>query len=264
MFHYPQRRDLGLFTPADYGALWYMKLSNMLFDLGHVNYAEKWAHEALAIEGNRPWILKRLALINVLKGRIEAARTFAGLLQRSPLHKAWADRLMHALDVNPAMPGNRELARIRTCLFTADHPGNYAETEEMLGQLLEEDPKNRMAYDYLMAHYMLTGQLDRLVRNLGRLQGFGVPTIPQYYQQALAMYNTALREKGLPGVYEPLVSRAVHERLSRFRKALRRHNRDLEAGRAGLAAEFGDTYWYYYIFNESGASWRVSGRGANQ
>jgi hypothetical protein len=69
-----------------------------------------------------------------------------------------------------------------------------------------------------------------------------------------------LRGKGLPGINNATFSRALNERYERFGRALRRYRGDLVAAREGLVEEFGDTYWYYYVFGESGASWRMSGR----
>ena len=42
--------------------------------------------------------------------------------------------------------------------------------ETMLERLLERNPRNRMAFEYLMAHYLLTRQIDKMVANLRPLR----------------------------------------------------------------------------------------------
>ena len=56
MFCGYQKKDLDMIPRPglDYDA--YMTLSDLFFELGHVSYAEKWAHEALETRGDRPAI----------------------------------------------------------------------------------------------------------------------------------------------------------------------------------------------------------------
>ena len=91
-----------------------MPRSDILFDLGRIGESERWAHDALAARGPLPAILERLALINVVKGRPEAARTFLRALGRTLFHRRRARELLRRLDSDPGLAGDPAIERSRS------------------------------------------------------------------------------------------------------------------------------------------------------
>jgi len=253
MFSFPQIRGLDPLSPRHEGPEWYMNLSAVFLELGHVNYAEKWAHEALEIKGDRPWVLQRLVIINVAKGRVQVARALAALLQKNLLYRRWAERLMHDLDEDPTLSADQELGRIRSLMFTTDYPSVYLVSEGILQQLLRENKRNRMAFEYLMAYYLLTMELEEFVQTLPHTNEFNYPDLPRHYQEAVLLYSTLFPGRNAVLPKDLSVSSSTLRRDQDFRKALQRYSGDLTAARAGLAKDFGDTYWYYYCFAQTGA-----------
>ena len=230
--------------------------SEIFFDLGRINESEHMAHEALEIFGERPRILKRLVYINVIKGRPEAARRFLAVLECSLPHRSWARRLRRQLDRDPALSDVPDIASRRDLMVTRDSFDEADDLESMLLGLLERNPRNRMAFEYLMAHYLLTRQLDKLVANLRRLDDFDYPCMPRHYEEALIMH---LQE---PGSQEAdfgkwKVRQETWQRHAAFMQALQRFSRNnpAEAGEA-LHGEFGDSYFFFCLF---GTNYRVSG-----
>jgi hypothetical protein len=148
--------------------------SETLFELGQINMAEHFAHEAMECEGDRPDILRLLAQINILRGNTQAARVFLNALCLVPFQGKWAETCLRDLEVNPCLPDNKELAQIRSELVATDLPnGNdVMPTEPILRQLLHTNRRNRMAFEYLMANYLLNLQVDRIANEIGRLNDF--------------------------------------------------------------------------------------------
>ena len=196
MFCYPQVRDDPGVRPRpammlhvrSLTVLASMRRSDILFELGRINESEHMAYEALEVFGDRPRTLKRLVHINVLKGRPEAARRFLAVLERSLLHSRWARRCGRQLDADPKLSGVPVVASLRELMVVRDSIGAIADQESMLQGLLETNPRNRMAFEYLMAHYLLTRQLDALVANLHRFDDFDDPRLPRHCEEALVIY----------------------------------------------------------------------------
>ena len=224
--------------------------SDILFDLGRINESEHMAYEALEIFGDRPRILKRLVYINVLKGEPEAARRFLALLQRSLLHGRWARRLRQQLDADPMLSGVPVVASRRELMVTRDSVGDVAGLETMLEGLLERNRRNRMAFEYLMAHYLLTRQLDKLVANLHRLDDFDYPRLPRHCEEALVIYLATTGSQDLD-LGPRKISSETWRRFGEFVRTEQRFREDPSAAFAALYPDFGDSYFFCYVFGHN-------------
>ncbi len=214
-----------------------------LMELGQVNEAEHLAHEALELEGNRPNLLRLLARVNILKNRPQAAAVFLNLLAQAPFQRAWAAARLRNLDYDPRLPDDRELALIRTRMVTTDLPHDRVPVESFLQQLLQSNPRNQMAFEYLLAHYLVTRNLDRLIKQLGRLDDFGYTGIPRHLEEALLLYQ---QTRGGPvELHGRQVRPETVQRFARFTQALNRARQNPEE-RHALELEFKDTFWLYF------------------
>jgi len=119
----------------------------------------------------------------------------------------------------------------------------------MLLDLLKANPKNRMAFEYLMAIYLLTHQRDKLAANLWRLDDFGYERIPRHYEEVITILQSTGKTVDLHG---RRISRRTQARFSGYMKTLRSYG-SRKAALGALAAEYGDTYFFYSMFGMSGA-----------
>jgi hypothetical protein len=254
MFSYPQKRGMnGLMfhwnkIPQQPGV--FLKLSDLMFELGHVNGSEHMACEALELLGDRPHLLKRLFGVYVVKGQPVAARTFLGALEKSPLYAEEARRLRRMLREDPRLENVPEIRQTRSRLPRTDQPGSQP-AEALLLQLLDSNRHNRMAFEYLMAHYLLTGQLDKVAENIARLHDFGVAEIPRHYEEALLLYAYSLRVRNqvrpIP-LHGLRLRPGAQERLEEFLKTRARFGSDAQAAQKALNDTYGDSYYFYYTF----------------
>ena len=60
-----------------------------------------------------------------------------------------------------AIAKHPEYGRLRQCAYKEDFYFSDHVTPEMLESLYSRNPDNRMAYQYLLAYYMLTGDRER-------------------------------------------------------------------------------------------------------
>ncbi|HUW57654.1 MAG TPA: DUF6057 family protein [Planctomycetota bacterium] len=262
MFAYPQKAEAdSLFLSTLQSQSFqptYLKSSGLFFEMGQVNAAQRAAHMALEAYGELPEVLKLLVKINVVKGRPTVARSFLATLERNPLCRGWVEDFRGRLDVDPTLASDEELVRVRSRMVTTDAGwqgvwiGGHCET--MLEELLKTNPKNRMAFEYLMAHFLLTKQLDGIVARIGRLNDFDYDGIPRYYEEAILLYEGAHPDRKID-----LHGRSVSsETRQRFRDYARyyvpyhvaagvQRKRAFEA----LRRNMGDSYFFYYTANFS-------------
>lgn len=257
MFAYPQIPDsqtlaLVANNVVDMARATPRQCSEIFFELGRINESEHMASEALEIYGDWPCLLERLVYINVLKGRPGAARRFLSLMECSLLNRDWARQIGRLLAEDATLSNDPIITSHRDLMVRRDSIGDAIDQEGMLLQLLEANPRNQMAFEYLMAHYLLTRQIDKLAANLHRLDDFDYPCIPRHYEEALLMLQeTGEAERLDLGKWR--VRQVARERLDAFKANLSRFppHRTAEAYRT-LYADFGESYYFFFVFGGNG------------
>ena len=226
-----------------------LECGSILFDLGCVNKAEHLTYEALEILGDRPDTLKRLVYIHVLKGEPEAARRYLGLLERSLWYRSWARRHRQQLDADETLGQIPSVVSLRQWMVTDDFIG-MPNAEKMLQRLLQRNRRHRMAFEYLMAHYLLTQQLDKLVANLYRLDDFEYPHLPRHCAEALVMYQEATGNPG-PDLGNRTIDPQTRQRYYDFVQALQKLRARTPGALRTLQRDFGDSYYFCNTFGQS-------------
>jgi tetratricopeptide (TPR) repeat protein len=255
LFSLPCPSGLPLLPTTGQGFYWCIPASELLLELGHVNYAEHWAHEALEIKGERPETLKILATVNQLLDRPKAARVFLNRLACNPAHAAEARRRLARLEADPRGERDPVLQQLRSVMVKTDHPSAYLDAETLLRDALSANPHNRMAYEYLMAHHLLNLQLDPAIRLMSRSGEVGFACLPRHYEEAWLL-RERLRPADPPAVPTLAISQAARERFQDFEEQSHRLRNDRSQLRAALGTDHADTFWFYYLFGET------PGRGA--
>jgi hypothetical protein len=220
--------------------------SESALELGQVVMAEHFAHEAMEWEGPRPEILLLLSRINSILDRPQAARIFLNVLRQVPFQRQSAEACLRDLEKSGRLLNEMELKQVRGCMVTYDQPHVTVPPEGILLESLDANPTNRMAFEYLMTHFLLTRQVDRLVQELKRMKDFQGTEIPRHYEEALLLHQ---RKNG--GANMDLQGRQIRpatlQRFREFAAAMQRGTDRTAEGKAALARDFGDTFWLYCI-----------------
>ncbi len=261
MFHYPQRADGLLFDMDVSGSVGernkkiegvkdlYYHIGDLDLRLGLVNEAEHEAHEALATHAEHGSVLYRLALINIVKEQPAPARVFLRALRRHLVYGRQAEDLLQRLEADPTLSSDPGIRRIRSVMLLEDDAGADFSGERDYLALLKRNKHNRMAFEYLMAFYLLTKDLDQFAANLPRLRDFDYPDLPRHYQEAVLLYEMDTSKRADRCGYE--ISDDVLEEFAHFwRDAAGSTGRGAIAG--SFMREYGDTYFHYHLTGLSG------------
>ena len=256
MFAYAQAhnmRDLVFGTREGHNEA-LMERMELCLELGLVNVAERIAHEFLRWTNDRPvpFALKQFAFIYIAKGKTETARVYLRALSRNLICGAEAKDLLSRLEIDPLLENDEYIRRLRSIMITTDNAYAYYDEEDCLTRLLDRNKYNKMAFEYLMAHYLLTRQLDKFVENLHRLDDFGYESIPQHYQEAILLYESTTQKKIDLG--DRQISTETLRQFEEFNNIGSKFERDKRVLWQVLAPKLGRTYFFYYIFGVSGVT----------
>ena len=251
LFRFYQNPDTLFLTAAEHRESYFKKF-DLLLDLGHVNMAEHELTESLAADGRRPLILKRLALVNITKRTTHTARVYLSALSKTLFDADWAADYLQRLQSDPAiaLPGDDEIQRLRSYMPVEDYGFSPMPFEQILLDLLERNRRNRMAFEYLMSSYLLTGQLDKLAGNLHRLDDFNYTQIPPLYEEAILLYM--YKEKKPVNLHGRQISQLSRQRFEDFKNVYASYGGNKEAAFQSLANAYGDTFFFYSTYGLSG------------
>jgi len=251
LFAYPQNYSAGdlVFSMIHGGNVVFMDRAEMCLELGLVSVAKKIAHEFLGGADNSPFILRQLALINIVEGQTETARFFLKALNRNLVYGKEAKDISKRFESDPQLERDKRIKHLRSVMMSTDYLyGAY--DEAWLEELLRINKHNKMAFEYLMSHYLLTKQLDKFIENLPRLDDFGYKSIPRHYQEAIVLYiGTTRKNVDLGG---RKISYEAVKQYNELNRVGAEFDYDGEVAWKALAPRFGRTYYFYFIFGLSG------------
>lgn len=240
LMDYYQPFERGLFLPVgDHSTPFVIACAgDVWWALGDMSMAERDAMLGLlfspAHTGSR--YLRRLAETNLVKEDYEAASKFLRILLNSPRDRAWAlARFPDAWDADY----RARIEQKRALLPRFDLVHGMDQTQYILRVLLNSNPTNKPALDYLLCYDLLTKDLDAFVSDY-------VPslTASHLYEEAMLIFLAA---KGGMDPENFRLYNISQETLARFNRFVTIYRRD-NGSSANLTGEFGKTYWYYFYF----------------
>ncbi|MBN1560204.1 hypothetical protein JW998_08135, partial [candidate division KSB1 bacterium] len=249
MYAYPQRKLAGLFLHESVRHLYPLQYSDLFFELGLMNEAQHWAHEALSVTGDTPWNVQRLALVYVIKDDAAMAQKYLGMLKKTVWMRNWAEQMQNSLAKGDFSPFP-QVSHLKSLMPTTDFIMIPAQPEACLEELLEANLSNKMAFEYYMAGLLLDGKVGRFINRLDGITAMNYAKMPRHFEEAVLMYamNTGRRDFLPAGIG---ISRQTVSSFQDYLNIVKKYDDPASASRE-LEAAFGDTYWFYasYVYKK--------------
>ena len=246
MFDYPQLSGPdALVIPKEARLITPLLRSDIFLELGQIGEAHHWALEALTVKGATPWNLKRLAVINIVKGEKEAALKFIRLLEHTLLFKSWGKHYREQLLNSASAPPDPQLVNLKSLYVKNDFIAMTNNPELDMIALLKQNKNNKMAFEYLMAHYLLTGQLTQFISNLPGKTSMGHYRIPKNYQEALMVFYD---QKGQLNENLKRFNVETIKSFNTFKDIMNRYKGNKKDAARLMTPDLKKTYMYYLLY----------------
>ncbi len=163
MSQYNQNGLLGLLPDVQSDATSPMPTAEALYQLGMVYAAQRTVFEAQESildfqKSGRSY--KRLAQTNLIIGSYEVARKYLTALQKTLFYRDWANETLLLLGDEKAIAKHSEYGHLRQMIHKEDFYFGDHVSPEMLEALYNSNKDNNLAYQYMMAAFVLTGDRD--------------------------------------------------------------------------------------------------------
>ena len=246
MFLYPQPL-LGLGGPLLLGPeLDQPHKVDTLLQLGAAETAERMAEESLATWGDRPLVLRLLVKIAIVKGDLQAAEGYLQTLSKDIVHGRYAKGHLAKLKGGETFNSDPEIIRLRANMLSGDKLDPSVEaTQATLEELVYKNRDNQMAFEYLLAHYLLTLQLSDFAALIPDMDRFKYEYMPPHHAEALTLY---FNRTGEGVVLEDLKEDpGTRQRCQRFLALAAEYENDDRGLAMMVAQEMPHSYFDYYF-----------------
>ncbi len=250
MFQYRQVGTAGLFLDwqLNYFSLWY--LGELYYRLGIIPEAEHCTFEALVSSPKEPaaQTMRRLVYTNIARRDSTSACKYLEYFEHSLAYRGWAQRQREQLSLAMANP-DYKVTGIPQPVRHKDFFADYHNPDYALLALLHANPHHKMAFEYLMAYYLLQKDVKSAKWALDTFyKNFDYPELPAHYEEALIVYRTLGPADTATFRQYPIGVAATKrfEQYAQAYKATKGSKRNFEQ----LEKQFGNTYWYYIHFVE--------------
>lgn len=164
---YNQNGLLGLLPDVERDATSPMPTAEALYQLGMIYAAQRTvfeAQEAILDFQKSGRCYKRLAQTNLIIGSYEVSRKYLLALQKTLFYSDWANETMELLGNEKAIAKHPEYGRLRRMIDKENYYFSDHVTPDMLKQLYLSNPENSVAYQYMMASFLLTGDSENFYK----------------------------------------------------------------------------------------------------
>jgi len=244
LLNYYQPASYGLMLPVAPGENWMsIVFSNEVFYLvGDMNMAQHAAMlgNTFSPDQRSSRLVKRLAEINMVNGDTAAAGKYLRILNRTLFHKRWAatrQKINHAsASAGWLLEKRKQIAHTDTLQKSNDYLSS-------LNFLVEQNPDNLVALDYLMCFYLLHKDLGSFRKVYDRYGRFIHRPVPSIYSEALLIELFAEQSSR-----EEVLAYAVSPRKTTDFITYTRLYDQTKGDMNTLKGPFGKSYWFYYHF----------------
>lgn len=164
-----------------------MFVINMIHDLywaiGDMTYTERAAllSNTFSRSGRNVRMIKRIAEANLVNGDTAAANKYLRLLGKSLIYKDWAEEHTPG---QFSVPVKMEIEKKQQFINTTNSIRLGDSCYTILTQLLDSNPDNLVALNYLLCSDMLSKEKDTFIRDYEKYDGGRVPFFQQIYNSA--------------------------------------------------------------------------------
>jgi len=219
-------------------------LSRIYYHIGAIGAAQNQAFSSnVGITYGNPSMTKLLIKTYLINGYYALAEKHINMLEKTWHYAEWASSQRRFLYNDAEIEADPELGAKRHCLSSTDRfTMLYGPVDDMVA-LLEANPDNREAAEYLLGIFLISKDMNNLNAFINQYAGKGcMTTIPQRLQEAMLL----IHEHDLDFCRSHGVTEENIQAFETFRQIVF-SLRNQKKGMGAIASNYGKTFWYYMV-----------------
>ncbi len=214
------------------------------YSAGLINEAHRWAFESMVSQGFRPENIKMLIKTDLINGHYRAAQKYLNVLKCTFHYRKWAKKYEKMIDSPDLIKADPELGKKIKIMPKKDFPINIRNPEMNLIRLLDANPSNKAAFEYLMAWFLLDRNIDAICREVERIKYLPYKKLPKHIEEALMINSFGVGRK--PDVGNLKISDATIDLYRKYELTVGLLPASTLTSKNRLAEIFKNTFWEYF------------------
>jgi hypothetical protein len=222
--------------------------NEILYHLGLTNASQEYAFESMETipsMGKSARVIKRLAETNLINGQYKVSEKYLKLLKKTIFYRKWAKNAMTVLNNEEKINNDPDWGEKRKFMVRNDYFFHIKNIEAVLNRMVKEHPDNKMAFEYLMAFYMINKDMRNFINLIPVMEKMGYSKVPDSYQEAI-LYIIGLNNEDPMTNSPTYVSQNTKLRMKAYADIYTKY----PDARKRLEKKFAGTYWFYLHFEE--------------
>jgi hypothetical protein len=216
--------------------------TDFYYNLGFITEARHWAYETLVFYPYSQRALQSLVKIHLIMREYKAAERSLKILDNGVTGRKFVREFSPFLFDTASISSHPEIAEKRSFMNPEGELSPLVETR--FHQLLEANPKNKTAFEFLMLFYLLDEQIENFLNLYAGVE--------KYFDQPVAVYEEAIllycAANNIQVEQQFKVSGESLKRFHDFTDKLKQFGNNEKLARNSLYREFGKTYLYWLQF----------------
>jgi hypothetical protein len=247
----------GLILTKYYNSRVLLQCSELFHYMNYNKGSLHWAYEAQTKYSYSPLVLKRIIVENIALGEYKTADKFISILEKSIVHRKWAKNHRQYLYNDNAVENNPLLSRLRKNSPKEYFYSSIDKPDIDLRFIFNENPNNKMAFEYLMLYSLLQHDLATVIQYLPYLEKLEYESIPVHIGEAIEFFKVMNPDYKIDtGNLKP--SEEIQKRFYDYTIMLMKHRRQKSVSKYEIERKYGNTYWYYLHFDSPITNKRIT------
>jgi hypothetical protein len=217
--------------------------SEPFYHLGLINFAQMFAMETIESTPDAKYPVrsfKRVAETFIINGQYDIALKYLTPLSHTLFYHKWAKESVSLLHDEERISAHPYWRLMRDLRSKYDFYYNEKQNDFALRCLLLSNPGNKLAFEYLMADYLLKKDFDGFLAYLPFADSLGYNELPSVWQEAAAYIGTRVSQMP-PQLGKYTIDPDIISRIRNYAQIFSTSRQDT----VRMRKEFGNTYWYY-------------------
>jgi hypothetical protein len=248
MFQFDQHGVNGLFLSFNREYVAPIMGNEIFYHLGLTNASQQYAFESMETipgMGKSVRVIKRLAETNLINGHYKVSEKYLKLLGKTIFYRKWAKSTITYLNNEEKINNDPVWGEKRRFMVRSDYFFHVKNIEAVLNRMVKEHPNNKIAFEYLMAYYMVNKDLRNFVTFIPVMEKMQYSSVPISYQEAI-LFILALNNQDPITTSPAYISNNTKLRMKSYTEIYTTFTNTREK----LEKQYGKTYWFYLHFGE--------------
>lgn len=220
--------------------------AHFFYTVGLINEAHRWAYEEMIVYGYRPQNISLLAKTNIINGNYKRAYKYVDILKKTAFYRNRGNEYEELLADTALIAAHPEFGLKRNIMPQNEFFTEIVSPQNNIPKLLQSNPDNKKAFEYIMAWFLLSKNVEGIINNLSMLNSLNYNKIPRHIEEAILAYTNSTGEK--PDLGGLAISNETIARFNQYTSDFKRTRQNPSTQKNIMQNKYHNTFWFYFHF----------------